>query len=70
MNSLVALVLALLVAFIGYSYYARYVDRNIFKSDPKKTTPAKMFMDGVDFIPAGKNVLIGYRLSRSRRPVR
>ncbi len=61
MNSLVALVLALLVAFIGYRYYARYVDRKILQSDPKKTTPAKMFMDGVDFIPAGKNVLIGYQ---------
>ncbi len=61
MNSLVALVLALVVAFIGYRYYARYVDRNIIKADPKKTTPAKMFMDGVDFIPAGKNVLIGYQ---------
>ncbi len=61
MNSLVALVLALLVAFIGYRYYARYVDRNVIKSDPKKTTPAKMYMDGVDFIPAGKNVLIGFQ---------
>jgi carbon starvation protein len=61
MNSLVALVLALLVAFLGYRIYAQYVDRNIFKSDPKKTTPARMFMDGVDFIPASKNVLIGFQ---------
>ncbi len=61
MNSLVALILALLVAFIGYRYYARYIDRNIVKSDPRKTTPAKMYMDGVDFIPAGKNVLIGFQ---------
>lgn len=61
MNSLVALVMALLVAFIGYRYYARYIDRNIVKSDPRKTTPAKMYMDGVDFIPAGKNVLIGFQ---------
>ena len=61
MNSLVALVLALLVAFLGYKYYAQWVDRNIIKSDPKKTTPAKMYMDGVDFIPAGKNVLIGFQ---------
>ena len=61
MNSLVALVLALLVAVLGYRLYARYVDRNIIKSDPRKTTPAKMYMDGVDFIPAGKNVLIGFQ---------
>ena len=61
MNSLVALVLALIVAFAGYRFYAQYVDRNIIKSDPKKTTPAKMYMDGVDFIPASKNVLIGFQ---------
>src|SRR5512133_38085 len=61
MNSLVALILALLVAFLGYRIYAQYVDRNVFKADPKKTTPARMYMDGVDFIPANKNVLIGYQ---------
>jgi len=27
----------------------------------KKTTPAKMYMDGVDFTPANRNVLFGYQ---------
>lgn len=61
MNSLVALVLALIVAVGGYKLYAQYVDRTIMKSDPKKATPAKMFMDGVDFIPTSKNVLVGFQ---------
>lgn len=61
MNSLVGLVLALLVALVGYRYYAQRIDRDIVKSDPRRTTPAKMYMDGVDFIPAGRNVLIGFQ---------
>ena len=34
---------------------------NIVQPDPKKATPAKMYMDGVDFTPASKNVLFGYQ---------
>ncbi|MBU0703334.1 MAG: carbon starvation protein A, partial [Chloroflexi bacterium] len=29
--------------------------------DPNKATPAKMYMDGVDFTPASRNVLFGYQ---------
>jgi len=41
--------------------YAKYVDTKIIKSDPKKATPAKMFMDGVEFMPTSKNILFGYQ---------
>jgi carbon starvation protein len=45
----------------GYFWYARTIDRNIIKPDDKKATPAKMYMDGVDFAPANRNVLFGYQ---------
>ncbi len=61
MNSVLALGLAVLVAIIGYYVYARYVDTKIIKSDPNKATPAKMYMDGVDFMPTGRHVLFGYQ---------
>ncbi|HIP96041.1 MAG TPA: carbon starvation protein A, partial [Anaerolineae bacterium] len=44
-----------------YGLYARTIDKNIIQPDPKKATPAKMYMDGVDFTPASKNVLFGYQ---------
>jgi len=61
MNSIIVLILAALALVIGYGWYARSIDRNIIKPDPSKATPAKMYMDGVDFIPANRNVLFGYQ---------
>jgi len=61
MNSVVVVIIGLIVAFIGYRFYSKYVDTKIMKSDPKKATPAKMYMDGVEFMPTSKNVLFGYQ---------
>jgi len=61
MNSVVVLILGFIVFFIGYRIYARYIDTKIIKSDPKKATPAKMYMDGVEFMPTSKNILFGYQ---------
>jgi len=61
MNSLIVLLLGAVALVIGYGYYARYIDRTVIQPDEKKATPAKMYMDGVDFIPANRNVLFGYQ---------
>ena len=61
MNSVVVLIIGFIVFFIGYRYYAKYVDTKIIKSDPKRATPAKMYMDGVEFMPTSKNILFGYQ---------
>ncbi len=61
MNSVVVLVLGLLVAYFGYRLYALRIDRKVIQSDPKKATPAKMYMDGVEFMPTSRNILFGYQ---------
>ncbi|MEW6350600.1 MAG: carbon starvation CstA family protein [Thermodesulfobacteriota bacterium] len=61
MNAVVILIVGFVVAIVGYRFYAGYVDRNIIKADPKRATPAKMFMDGVDFMPTPRSVLYGYQ---------
>src|SRR5512143_2692373 len=61
MNSLIVLILAAAGIVLGYFVYARYIDRKIVKPDAKKATPARMYMDGVDFTPANRNVLFGYQ---------
>ena len=61
MNSVVVIIIGFIVFFIGYRFYAKYVDTKIIKSDPKRATPAKMFIDGVEFMPTSKNVLFGYQ---------
>ncbi|MGA2027161.1 MAG: carbon starvation CstA family protein [Syntrophobacteraceae bacterium] len=61
MNSVLVLSIAFVVAIVGYYRYARYIDRKVMMADPKRTTPANMYMDGVEFIPTSKNVLFGYQ---------
>jgi len=61
MNSVYVIIIGFIVFFIGYRFYAKYVDTKIVKSDPKRATPAKMFMDGVEFMPTSKNILFGYQ---------
>jgi len=61
MNSIFVLILAALGVVLGYFLYARRIDRKIVQPDPQKATPAKMYMDGVDFTPANRNVLFGYQ---------
>ncbi len=61
MNSILALVIGLAAIAVGYGFYAKRINKNVLQPDDKKATPAKMFMDGVDFMPANRNVLFGYQ---------
>ncbi len=61
MSALFVILAALGVAVLGYRWYAGFVDRKVIESDPNRVTPAKMYMDGVDFMPTPKNVLFGYQ---------
>jgi len=59
MNTLWIVLIAAIVITTAYAY-AKRIDRNVIRSDAKRATPAKMYMDGVDFMPTSKNVLYGY----------
>ena len=59
-NTLVAIIIGVIAIFVGYNFYARRIDREVIQSNPKRATPAKMYMDGVDFMPTNRNVLYGY----------
>jgi carbon starvation protein len=60
MNTLWIVVLGVLTTYFAYNFYARRIDRNVIQSDAKRATPARMYMDGVDFMPTSRNVLFGY----------
>src|SRR4030043_750512 len=61
MTSLLVLILAAAGIVRGYFVSARHIDRKVIQPDAKRATPAKMYMDGVDFTPANRNVLFGYQ---------
>jgi carbon starvation protein len=60
MNTLIVVILGGAMIYLTYTLYARRVDREVMQTDAKKATPAKMYMDGVDFMPTSRNVLYGY----------
>ena len=60
MNTLWIVVLGVLTTYLAYNFYAKRIDRNVIQSDAKRATPARMYMDGVDFMPTSRNVLFGY----------
>jgi len=60
-NAILTLIIAAIGLGVGYFLYAKNIDKNIIQPDDKKATPAKMYMDGVDFTPASRNVLFGYQ---------
>jgi carbon starvation protein len=60
MNTLWIVVIAAVIIYLAYNFYAKAIDRDVIRTDAKKATPAKMYMDGVDFMPTNRNVLFGY----------
>ncbi len=60
MNTFWIVVIGALTSYLAYNFYAKRIDRSVIQSDPRRATPAKMYMDGVDFMPTSRNVLFGY----------
>ncbi len=60
MNTLVAVLIGAVTVYLAYTQYARRIDRKVIQADPKRATPATLYMDGVDFMPTNRNILFGY----------
>jgi carbon starvation protein len=60
MNTLWIVILGAIVIYVMYNFYARRIDRDVIQADAKRATPAKLYMDGVDFMPTSRNILYGY----------
>jgi carbon starvation protein len=60
MNTFWIVVIAVVVIYLIYNFYARRIDRYVIQADAKRATPARLYQDGVDFMPTSRNVLYGY----------
>src|ERR1700756_1635559 len=60
MHTLFAVLIGAVPVYFPYTLYARRIDRYVIQSDPKRATPATLYMDGVDFMPTNRNILFGY----------
>ena len=60
MNAAIVAFLGAVMIYLAYNLYARRIDRDVIQPDSKKATPARLYLDGVDFMPTNRNVLYGY----------
>ncbi len=55
-------IIGALVAYgVAYSVYAKWVDEKIWEVSESRTTPAHMYMDGVEYFPVSRYVLYGFQ---------
>jgi carbon starvation protein len=55
---------AIILFFLGYRFYARYLAQKIFDLDSEQgATPAHQLEDGIDYVPTKASVLFGHHYS-------
>src|SRR5947209_10795232 len=59
-ESLIVMLSGIIVYGIVYQFYVKWFDRSVVQSDPKRPTPAHTYMDGVEFFPSNKYVMLGW----------
>ena len=63
MSPLVVAIGVLILFFLGYRFYSKYLADKVYRLDPRFRTPAHEFQDGVDYVPTNKFVLWGHHFS-------
>ena len=54
---------SLLLFFLAYRYYSRFLAEKIYKLEPGAMTPAHRYNDGQDYVPANRWVLWGHHFT-------
>lgn len=63
MNATVILLITVVGYILAYFIYGKYLRDKIFKLDPKNQTPAHLYEDGVDYVPARRSILFGHHFA-------
>lgn len=62
MNIMLLLIISLAILFLGYRFYARFIEK-VFDVDGTHITPAAEINDGVDYVPTRKFVIFGHHFA-------
>ncbi len=60
-NAAMILIAGIIIYFLVYYFRVKQVDKNVMNCDPSRATPAKVYMDGVEYFPTNKFVLFGFQ---------
>jgi carbon starvation protein len=59
-ESLIVMLSGIIIYGLVYQFYVKWFDKNVIQSDPARPTPAHTYMDGVEFFPSNKYVMLGW----------
>jgi carbon starvation protein len=59
-NAALLAVIVFSVFAVGYRYYSRFLADRVFRLAADEPVPARVFEDGVDFVPTSKHILWGH----------
>ena len=59
-ESLIVMLSGIIVYGVVYQFYVKWFDKNVIQTDPTRQTPAHMYMDGVEFFPSNRYVMLGW----------
>lgn len=63
MNSALVAAIAIAIYILAYRFYSKFLSEKVFRLDDRESTPAHEIGDGVDFVPANKQVLFGHHFA-------
>lgn len=63
MNAALLAIIVLILYFLAYRFYSKFLAEKIFRLSDDEVTPAHELKDGVDFVPSNKHVLFGHHFA-------
>ncbi|MCW9706055.1 carbon starvation CstA family protein [Fodinibius salsisoli] len=63
MNSIWLAFVSLVIFFLGYRFYSKFIAQKIYQLDPDFETPAHELEDGRDFVPTNKWIVLGHHFT-------
>ncbi|MCK5391710.1 MAG: carbon starvation protein A, partial [Deltaproteobacteria bacterium] len=63
MNAALLAIIVLILYFLAYRYYSKFLADKIFRLSDDEVTPAHEKNDGMDYVPSNKHVLFGHHFA-------
>ena len=64
MSSVTLVIFSLIVFYLGYKFYSRFIANKIFDINDKNISmPSKSLEDGIDYVPTKKHILFGHHFT-------
>ena len=64
MSSIVLVLIGLLVFYLGFRFYSKFIGNRIFKiHEDDQIMPSKALEDGIDYVPTKKHILFGHHFT-------